>query len=94
MQGLREYEGTRRFGKIMSWALTKGNIVVFLVLSINLDPFITTAYMRKGKHQFNGMSKRDWTIFMGSLLISNAYWTLACFMGITIVEWAWKAIKG
>jgi len=38
------------------------------------------------------MGKREWAIFMGSLRISNVYWTLACFMGITLVEWAWKAL--
>lgn len=58
--------------------------VVFLFLSIKFDAFITTAYMRRGK--FNGMGKRGWAIFMGSLLISNVYWTLACFKGITIFE--------
>ena len=33
------------------------------------------------------MNKRDWQIFMGSLILGNAYWTLACFMGNTTVEW-------
>jgi len=64
--------------------------VIFLFLTLRYDAFTTTAYLRCGK--FNGMSKRDWSIFMGSLIISNAYWTLACFMGITLVEWGWKAI--
>jgi len=54
------------------------------------DPFVTTTYLRHGK--FNSMSKRDWAIFMGSLIISNAYWTLECFMGITLVEWVWKSL--
>jgi len=74
--------------------LTKGDFVVFLILSINLVPFITTTYMRHGKNQYNGMSKRDWTIFSSSVIISNAYWTLAVFMGITLVGWVWKALAG
>jgi hypothetical protein len=92
IKGLREYEGNKRIGKLTAWALTKGDLVVFLILSVNLDPFITTTYMRHGKNQYNGMSKRDWTIFSSSVIISNAYWTLAVFMGITLGEWVWKAI--
>lgn len=29
---------------------------------------------------------------MGSLILSNDYWTHTCFMGITLIEWGWKAI--
>ena len=64
----------------------------FPFMSIKFDPFITTAYLRKGK--FSGVTRRDWTIFIGSLLFSNAYWTLACSMGSTLVEWGWKSITG
>ena len=45
-----------------------------------------------GSDRFNGMNKRDWQIFMGSLILGNAYWTLACFMGNTTVEWVWKMV--
>ncbi|MFZ3138664.1 MAG: hypothetical protein WA126_14875 [Thermodesulfovibrionales bacterium] len=53
-------------------------------MSVRFDPFITTTYLRKGK--FSGMTRRDWKIFIGSLLFSSAYWTLACYMGITLIE--------
>jgi hypothetical protein len=33
------------------------------------------------------LSRRDWSIFMGSLIIGNAYWTLICYTGITLFEW-------
>jgi hypothetical protein len=59
IKGLREYGGNNRLGKLMARILTKGDIVVFLFLSINLDPFITTTYMRRGRNQYNGMGKRD-----------------------------------
>jgi len=59
---------------------------------VSLTIFVITAYLRHGK--FNGMSKRDWAIFMGSLIISNVYWTLACYMGITLFEWGWKVVAG
>jgi len=46
--------------------------------------------MRHGK--FNGMNKRDWKIFTGSLLLGNAYWIFVCYTGITLFEWGWKRI--
>ena len=52
------------WGKVMSWALRKGDVIVMIILSINFDPFITTAYMRYGSNEFNGMSQIDWRIFL------------------------------
>lgn len=88
---LKTYKGKKNIGRLTSWILQKSDPVIFLFLSIKFDPFITTAYLRKGS--FSGMTKRDWKIFLSSLLISNAYWTLACFMGITLVELGWKNFK-
>lgn len=94
IKGLREYEGSRFFGRFVSWVLRQSAPVAVVLLSINFDTFIVTAYMRKGAYQFTGMNRRDWKIFLGSLIIGNAYWTLACFMGISLAEWAWKVIAG
>lgn len=90
IKSLKEYGGDKQVGRLTSWLLKQSDPIVFLYLSIQRDPFITTAYLRKGAHQFDGMSKRDWKIFMGSLILGNAYWTLACYMGITLFEWGWK----
>ena len=88
IKGLRGYDGKGRIVKITSWILKKSDPIVFLFLSIKFEAFITTAYMRRGK--FDGMGRREWSIFMGSLIISNIYWTLACYMGITLFQWGWK----
>jgi len=88
---LKGYEGSKKLGKVTAWSLKKSEPVIFLFLSIQYDPFITTAYLRHGK--FSGMTKRDWKIFTGSLLIANTYWTLACYMGISLVEWGLKTIS-
>ncbi|MEK6673090.1 MAG: hypothetical protein AABY42_06385 [Nitrospirota bacterium] len=92
IKDLKTYSGKKMIGRFTSWILQRSDSVIFLFLSLRYDAFTTTAYLRRGK--FNGMSRRDWMIFMGSLLISNAYWTLACYMGITLFEWGWKAIAG
>src|SRR4030043_1509693 len=92
IKSLKDYDGSKKIGKLTAWIMKKSNPLVFLFLSIKYDPFITTVYLRLGK--FNGMTNRDWIIFMGSLLLANVYWTLACYMGITLFEWGWKAIAG
>lgn len=92
IKNLKAYNGNKMIGRFTSWILKRSEPAIFLFLSLRYDAFTTTVYLRHGK--FNGMSKRDWTIFMGSLLISNVYWTLACFMGITLFEWGWKVMAG
>jgi hypothetical protein len=59
---------------------------MLVVLSVKFDPFITTIYMRRGAHQYRGMSRRDWGIFAASLAIGNLCWALAMFGGITGLE--------
>jgi len=92
VKGLRVYDGDKKIGRLTAWFMKKSEPVVFLFLTFYSDPFITTAYMRHGK--FNGMSKRDWKIFMGSLLLGNAYWIFVCYTGITLFELGWKRIVG
>ena len=92
IKGLKNYDGVRQTGRLTAWVLNKSDPIAFLFLSLKFDPFITTVYLRHG--QYNGMNRRDWTIFAASVLFGNAYWTLACYMGISLFEWGWKAVVG
>jgi hypothetical protein len=89
---LREYDGSKLIGRLSKWVMQKSDTIIFFFLSVKYDPFITMIYMRHGV--YNGISKRDWKILTGSLLLGNAYWTLACFMGVSLVEWVWQLMKG
>jgi len=88
IKGLKDYSGEKSIGRITAWFLRRSEPVAFLFLTVWYDPFITVAYLRRGR--FNGMTARDWWIFYASLIICNAYWTLACYMGVTLLEWAWQ----
>jgi len=92
MKELKEYEGSKLFPRLLSWVIKKGEPVTALVLSIYFDPFVTTAYMRRGAHAYNGLNKRDWGIFIFSLLFGNLYWTLIAYTGVTFLEFASKNI--
>jgi|GEM_PF-326183 len=60
------------------WALKKGGFIAFFALSIFFDPFTTTVYFRRG--QFNGLTGRDWCIFVSSVLVGNTYWTFRTYL--------------
>ena len=92
IKGMKKYEGKSRLMRLMSWLLKKGDLPALLFLSIKEDAFVTMVYLRHGSHQYNGMSTRDWRIFLASLAVANIYWTLAAYMGVSLVEWGWKAI--
>lgn len=92
IKSLKNYTGNKIMGRFMSWLLKRSDSVIFLFLSLHYDAFTTTVYLRQGK--FNGMKGRDQFVFMSSLFLSNAYWTLASFMGISLFAWVWKAIAG
>lgn len=91
IKGMKNYEGESRAGRFFAWLMQKGDPVAVVVLSIKFDPFITMIYLRDGA--FNGMTRRDWRIFLASFFISNAYWILACYMGISLVEWLWQVVR-
>jgi len=90
VKSLRNYNGITRLGKITSWFLKRSDPFIMLILSIKYDAFITTIYMRTGSNQYNGLNKKDWKIFLLSLAISNIYWTLASFIGVTLIEYGWR----
>lgn len=84
VKNLRHYEGLSRWQRGLAWLLHRGDGVAFLVLSAKYDPFITTAYLRQSA--FNGMTRRDWRIFLASWLISNLLWIALCQGGISFLR--------
>jgi len=76
-EALKEFReermGAGRISRLFYTLVEKSDVLAFILLSVFSDAFQTTVYLRKGS--YNGMSKRDWTIFWGSIALSNAYWT-------------------
>jgi len=87
LKGLRHYAGPARWRRALAWLLGRGDVAAFFALSLRFDPFVTTAYLRRG--QFNGLSARDWQIFLASVIVSNAAWALVCFGGAEAVRRLW-----
>jgi len=92
VKGLRVYEGSSRWRRWIAWLIVRSDWIAFLVLSLHNDPFITTTYLRHGA--YNGMTARDWRIFMGSWVLANTAWIVICFGGVQALVWAWRRIVG
>jgi hypothetical protein len=73
LKEIREDEGK---GNWFSKILRRGDWVALVILSLWKDAFYTTVYMRKGAHEYSGMGKREWKIFITSLLIGCFGWSL------------------
>ena len=50
------------------------DVIMFFLLSIFQDSFITTAYLRHGRKE--GLGGRDYIIFFSSSIVSIGYWAL------------------
>lgn len=84
IKGLDDKKGF--VGKLFRFVHDKGSIITVLTLSLVLNAFVVTAYMRRGAYQYNGMTKRDWTIFLTSSIAGNGYWILAIAGGVTFIR--------
>jgi len=74
-----ELSKSGRWAKIIQRAIQLGDVPAFfaiLFLHPLGDPFMVTLYLRKGAEQYNGLTKRDWSIFWAAVIVSNGYWTL------------------
>lgn len=77
-------------GRFVVWFLNKGNVFAFVTLSLWMDPFITTAYFRRGR--FDGLKRRDWEVFVGSCLLSNIAWVLWSWGVLSTIKRVWLAL--
>jgi len=88
---LKELEGSG-FKRMVAKIVRKGDSFAVIALSIIFDPFIVLAYMRHGVNQYNGMTKRDWKIFLVSIVISNGWETVYLYGGFEGIKHLWKMI--
>lgn len=87
LKSIRDDKQKSKLGRAVSWLMKKGDPVALIGLSILYsEPVAITLYMRRGAFQYNGFSKRDWTIFLVSVLISNVSWAIAVWGGLEAIK--------
>lgn len=72
--------------------LKRSRAILFVFLSIYFDPFVAVAFERKGNFKYNGLSARDWRLFVLSLFISNGFWSTTVFVGLSFFEFIYKIL--
>lgn len=86
LKEVRHGDSENRWQKIVRALLRKGDIPAFFVLSLD-DPVTTMLYLRHGVREYNGMSARDWWIFVASTVVSNLYWILGIAVVLESITW-------
>lgn len=66
----------------INWWLDHSVYVVLLFSALKFDAIATTMYYRGGKHR--GLSKKDWVVFIISLVISCICWSVVVLCGIEL----------
>lgn len=93
IETLKELEYKKNFfGKLFNFVKNKSTFLTIVILSLTSNAFIVTAYMRKGSFQYNGLTKRDWHIFLLSSLLTNLYWVFLIAGGIEIIKYIYHVI--
>lgn len=83
-----------RWARFIGKLLTCSDPVAVAVLSIKTDPFMTVAYMRHGANKYNGMTGRDWMIFVSSWFIGNLYWIVVIELGVDVFGGVLQYVRG
>ena len=89
--GLESLKESKEFenswiNRMIAKFMKKSHWAQLIALSISKDPFITTVFLRKGAHEYVGMTGKDWKNFWLSIFISNTFWIITCWSGIAILE--------
>ncbi len=73
-----------RLERALIWASNRHPAIVFILLCVFQDPFITTAWFKQGS--FDRLGRRDWALFTAAVIVSNLYWIcLASLIGQALV---------
>lgn len=81
-----------RVENALVWASNRHPGVIFTLLCVFQDPFITAAFFKQGS--FERLSRRDWAIFVAAVLVSNLYWIFVASLIGQAVAVLWRFIAG
>lgn len=87
LESIKELEQRKGIiGRLFNFVRGKGVFLTIIILSLTSNAFVVTAYLRKGVSRYNGLSKRDWVIFISSSLIINLYWVFVIGGGLELIK--------
>lgn len=87
---LKRKPNRSRTEALLVLASARNRVLIFILLCIFQDPFITTAYFKEGS--FERLTRRDWQVFVGSVLVANLYWIFVAALIGQAVAALWHAV--
>lgn len=72
-----------------SWVQAIEYVLTFFALCVATDAMIVTLYFRRDDKS-KVLSRKDWKVFVWSLLISNLYWTLRSWGLVELIKYSWN----
>jgi hypothetical protein len=92
LKDLKTCQGGGFWSRRLSAVLRAGDVPAFVLLSWLEDALVVTLYLRKGSYLFNGLSRRDWMVFVGATVLSNLLWILSLISLIELMQIVWAAL--
>ncbi len=80
-----------RLERVLIWGSNRHPAVVFILLCVFQDPFITTAWFKQGS--FERLDRRDWAIFTSAVVVTNVYWIFAASLIGQAIATAWQSLS-
>lgn len=86
LKQIREYNGNFLIWQWLAWIMKKSSFLTLLFMAVKYNAFMVTVYMRNS-NEYGELNKRDWGIFLFSLIVGEVYWILVVSGGITLIEY-------
>lgn len=89
---LTELEHTSKkkwYQRLVIWAHTRSQALVFILLSVYWDPFVAVAYIHRGEF-VDSKRARNMKLVALSTLIGNLWWTARQGILLNVAIWLWQ----
>lgn len=80
-----------RLERVLVWASNRHPAVIFTLLCVFQDPFITAAWFKQGS--FERLTRRDWGIFAAAVAVANLYWIFVASLIGQAVATLWRLVR-
>ena len=88
---IRAKSDRTRLERVLVWAGNRHPVVLFTLLCVFQDPFITTAWFKQGS--FERLTRRDWILFAGSVMVANVYWIFVASLIGQAIAALWQLVR-
>lgn len=79
-----------RLERVLVWAGDRHPVLIFTLLCVFQDPFITTAWFKQGR--FDRLTRQDWSLFAAAVVVANVYWIFVASLIGQAIATLWQLL--